>query len=396
MNRRPASHYDVVVVGARCAGAATALLLARAGARVALVDRAAPGTDTLSTHAFMRAGVIQLQRWGLLGDVVAAGTPAVRRTVFWYGDRSFPVAVKPYGGVDALYAPRRTVLDPILVDAARAAGADVHFGVSVVDVDRAPGGRVVGVRAHDRSRAPLRIGARIVVGADGIRSTIADAVQAAVYRRARAASAFVYTHTRGLASDGYEWFYGNGATAGLIPTNAGETCAWVGAPSLRFRRELARDVPGAFWRVLGEASPGLAARVADAVAPRQFRTFPGVAGYLRQPCGPGWALVGDAGYFKDPISAHGMSDALRDAEILARAITAALTTNVPEAVALRGYHATRDALSAALFDVTERISTYEWNTTTIEPELRTLSAAMTDEVDYLVGLDDLQPGRLAG
>src|SRR5438445_616320 len=132
------THYDVVVVGARCAGAATAMLLARNGLDVALVDRApAAGTDTLSTHALMRAGVIQLQRWGLLDQVVAAGTPAIRRTVFHYGDAATTVALKPFGGVDALYAPRRTVLDPLLVDAARDAGADVVFGMSVTGVGRA-------------------------------------------------------------------------------------------------------------------------------------------------------------------------------------------------------------------------------------------------------------------
>src|SRR6058998_1057956 len=122
------SEYDVVVVGARCAGAATAMLLARAGLRVALLDRAASGSDTLSTHALMRTGVVQLQRWGLLDRVVAAGTPGIRQTVFRYGDATTTVAIKPSGGVDALYAPRRTVLDPILVDAARGAGADVTFG----------------------------------------------------------------------------------------------------------------------------------------------------------------------------------------------------------------------------------------------------------------------------
>src|SRR5947208_8325735 len=105
--------YDVVAVGARCAGAATAMLLARDGLRVALLDRTAAGTDTLSTHAFMRAGVVQLHRWGLLDRVVAAGTPPVRSTVFHYDDAATTVAVKPYGAVDALYAPRRTVLDPI-------------------------------------------------------------------------------------------------------------------------------------------------------------------------------------------------------------------------------------------------------------------------------------------
>src|SRR3954447_8102767 len=105
--------WDVVVVGARVAGAATAMLLARAGLRVLCVDRSRYGSDTLSTHALMRGGVIQLDRWGLLPALEAAGTPAVRRTVFHYGDESYGVSIRPSGGVDALFAPRRTVIDTL-------------------------------------------------------------------------------------------------------------------------------------------------------------------------------------------------------------------------------------------------------------------------------------------
>jgi flavin-dependent dehydrogenase len=148
--------YDVVVVGGRCAGAATAMLLARAGVRVALVDRAPAGGDSLSTHALMRAGVIQLHRWGLLDRVIAAGTPAVRHTLFRYGDATTAVSLKPVAGVDALYAPLRSVLDPILVHGAAAAGADLMFGVSVTDVERAGDGRVVGVVGHS---GPVHCGA---------------------------------------------------------------------------------------------------------------------------------------------------------------------------------------------------------------------------------------------
>jgi 2-polyprenyl-6-methoxyphenol hydroxylase-like FAD-dependent oxidoreductase len=112
------SSHDVVIVGARAAGAAAALVLARAGIDVVVVDRSRYGADTLSTHALMRAGVVQLHRWGLLESVIAAGTPAVRKTTFVYADETIPLPIKPSHGVDALYAPRRTVLDPILVDAA--------------------------------------------------------------------------------------------------------------------------------------------------------------------------------------------------------------------------------------------------------------------------------------
>ena len=174
----------MVVVGARCAGAATAMLLARAGVRVALVDWAPAGSDALSTHALMRAGVIQLQRWGLLDRVIAAGTPAVRRTVFRYGDATTAVSLKRVAGVDALYAPRGTVLHPILVDAAAAAGANVLVDISVTDVERALDGRVIGVVGHDHRHERVGVRAAVTIGADGVHSTVAGTVGAAVERQA--------------------------------------------------------------------------------------------------------------------------------------------------------------------------------------------------------------------
>jgi len=134
-------HYDVVIAGARCAGAATALLLARQGARVLVLDKSRYGTDTLSTHALMRGAVVQLHRWGLLPAVAGAGTPPVRSTAFHLADAVTTIAVKPKHGVEALYAPRRRVLDAILADAARSAGADVRFGASLTGLRRdGPGG----------------------------------------------------------------------------------------------------------------------------------------------------------------------------------------------------------------------------------------------------------------
>src|SRR5690242_2512936 len=183
------SHYDVVIAGARPAGAATAMLLARQGARVLLVDRGRYGSDTLSTHALMRGGVLQLSRWGLLDRVIAAGTPAVRHTTFRYVDTTVPIVVKPAHGVDALYAPRRTVLDPMLVDAAAGAGVHVRYGITVTDLVRGDHGRVRGLVGRARDGRPLRVGARVVVGADGIRSTIAERVQAPLERAGTAVAA---------------------------------------------------------------------------------------------------------------------------------------------------------------------------------------------------------------
>ena len=144
--------YDVVVVGARAAGAATAMLLARRGLRVLAVDRGAYGTDTLSTHALMRAGVFQLAAWGLLERIEAADTPRVRRTVFHYEDEVIDIPIKPRDGVPGLFAPRRTVLDRVLVDAAVEAGADVRHRVRLADLAPRPRRACGGCRPAGRGR----------------------------------------------------------------------------------------------------------------------------------------------------------------------------------------------------------------------------------------------------
>jgi flavin-dependent dehydrogenase len=390
--------FDVVVVGARCAGAATALLLARAGARVALVDRGDEGRDTLSTHAFTRAGVLQLHRWGLLDRIRAAGTPPVRRTVFRYGDASTVVTLRSVGGVDALYAPRRTVLDPILVDAARAAGARVAYGARVTGVTSDPDGRVTGVAGRGPDGRPFELAATWTVGADGVHSRLARSVGAPVEQRGRHASAFLFGYLAGLEADAYEWCYAPGAASVVIPTNDGQACVSVAAPPARLRAEVALGACAAFHRLLGEASPELAARVAAAATPLHLRVFPGLPGFARRPWGPGWALVGDAGYYKDPISSHGMSAALRDAELLARALVVALEHQGSGGPALREFHRTRDRLSRRLFEVTDEIASYHWDTRSIEHLLRSLSAAMSDEVEHLLGLGPpaVAAARLAG
>ncbi|MGH8869089.1 MAG: FAD-dependent oxidoreductase [Actinomycetes bacterium] len=200
--------YDVIVVGARVAGSATAMLLARAGLRVLVLDAARRGSDMVSTHAFMRGGVVQLHRWGLLDRVVASGTPAVRRTVFHYGDQQVPVGLKPVGGTDGLYAPKRTVLDPLLAAAAEESGAEMRFGVRVDALTRDGTGRVTGVRGRDRAGRPVEARARVVVGADGVRSLVARAVDAPVLARGSGAGAGMLAYVEGVHADGFQWLYG--------------------------------------------------------------------------------------------------------------------------------------------------------------------------------------------
>jgi flavin-dependent dehydrogenase len=261
MSTRNTPHYDVVIAGARCAGAATALLLARQGARVLLLDRSRYGTDTLSTHALMRGAVLQLHRWGLLDRVIAEGTPPVRSTTFHLPDAVSTVEIKPKHGVQALYAPRRIVLDAILADAARSAGVDVRFGTSVTGLRRDRTGRVTGITGR-AGPADLEVGADLVVGADGRRSTIARCVGARAARVAPASSAVIYRYFRDDAVAGYHWHYAAGSAAGVIPTNEGLACVFAATSAERLRRDLGGGADAAMRGILARAAPELADRLA--------------------------------------------------------------------------------------------------------------------------------------
>jgi 2-polyprenyl-6-methoxyphenol hydroxylase-like FAD-dependent oxidoreductase len=380
--------FDVIVVGARVAGAATAMLLARAGLEVLCIDKSRYGSDTLSTHALMRGGVQLLHRWGLLDDLVAAGTPPVRRTVFHYGDDSVGVSIKPSGGIDALYAPRRTLIDALLVDAAVRAGAVVAFGATVTGLDRDDDGRVTGVVISSRRGATERIArAPLVIGADGRNSLVAREVGAVPIASGRAASSFLYGYWANVSTAGYEWFYSPGLAAGAIPTNAGLTCLFIGSrPAFLDAAVPMHGASAVFDRLAAPAGlpPGI--EVADRVGSiRYARGLP--AGYLRAAHGPGWALVGDAGHWLDPMSTHGMTSALRDAALLARAILSATPSGVQLPRALMEYQAVRDQLSLPMMAVTEEIASYTWDLTRIRALLRSLSSAMTDEVETLAAVD---------
>jgi 2-polyprenyl-6-methoxyphenol hydroxylase-like FAD-dependent oxidoreductase len=363
--------YDVVVAGARCAGASTAMLLARQGARVLVVDPMRPGSDTLSTHALMRGAVLQLHRWGLLDAIRAAGTPTIRTTTFHYDDETIEVRIKPRDGVDGLYAPRRTVLDPLLLRAAKAAGATVALGSAVIDVAMDPTGRVRGATVAGPDRRARFVAADLVIGADGVHSRVARLVRAPIERAAEHSTASIYGYRRDLGLDGFHWFYQVGASVGAIPTNDGDTCVFVSVPPARFEAARRSGLELLYREVLRKASLDLADRVARSFSAGKLRAFAGVTGFIRRSAGPGWALVGDAGYFKDPLTAHGITDALRDAELLARAVGAGTDE------ALTEYQATRDRLIDGLFTVTDRIASFAWDL----EEAKALHLALSKEMN---------------
>jgi flavin-dependent dehydrogenase len=367
--------HDVIIVGARVAGAATAMLLARQGLRVLLVDRDRYATDTLSTHALMRGSVFLLSRWRVLSRVIEAGTPAVRQTRFDFGTDSVTVSIKPTHGVDALYAPRRTVLDRALVDAAESAGADIRYGLSVTGLLRDESGRIIGIHGHDRAGAAFTARARMTVGADGTRSIVAREAGATTLRTGAGSGAIIYGYWSQFCVDGYEWFYRPGHSAGVIPTNAGEVCVFAGVPAHQLTRS---DLRATYHRLLTTTTGGAGGRLTQARPPSRLHTWIGRPGYIRQAHGPGWALIGDAGSFLDPLSTHGITDALRDAETLARCLTRTGTFDD-----LDEFAATRARVTSAMFEVVDRIAGYGWDLPQLRTHLLELSSAMSTELELI-------------
>jgi 2-polyprenyl-6-methoxyphenol hydroxylase-like FAD-dependent oxidoreductase len=351
---------DAVVVGARVAGAATALLLARAGHDVMVLDRTSFPSDTLSTHSISRSGVVQLHRWGLLDAVLDSGAPAIRSVTFHGPDGSATRTVKARAGVDHLVAPRRHILDPIVADAAAASGATVAFGVSVAGVRRDGAGRAVGVTGRDRHGRLVEIDARVVIGADGLRSRVARAVDAPVVESRTPSGATHYAYVAGLPWDGIEFFVSDGALTGVFPTHGGEACIWVctSAGTARAARRTTRTPGDAFDALIARTAPALAARLRHGHRTSPVRSAVGLPNQARAAAGPGWALVGDAGYHRDPITGHGISDAFRDADLLATAVDAGLRGDVPMADALAGYGRERDAARREIFDITCALSLF--------------------------------------
>jgi 2-polyprenyl-6-methoxyphenol hydroxylase-like FAD-dependent oxidoreductase len=377
--------FDVVIVGARCAGAATALLLARAGARVLVVDRALQGSDTTSTHALMRGGVLQLHRWGVLPAIVEAGTPAVRSTTFSYPEQDITVAIEPKFGVSALYAPRRPLLDRVLVDAAIASGVEVRYGVRVDDLTRDRDRRVTGIMMWANGMRQ-RIEADLVIGADGLYSTVAQAVGAADLVVGRHSAAFLYSYWENLPVDGYYWRFQSGVSLGAIPTNDEATGLFVSVSTDRFRAEVqGSDSSALYRRLIREASPEVDARVASARQVEGVHGFGGHHGFIKRATGPGWALIGDAAYFKDPLTAHGITDALRDAELLARAIVRGTDE------ALIDFESTRLDLSRRMLEISDEIASFAWTDSDVQSLHRAFSTEMSREVRTLAAMEPLAP-----
>jgi flavin-dependent dehydrogenase len=348
--------YDAIIVGARCAGSATAIHLARRGYRVLVVDRATFPSDTISTHLVHPVGVAALARLGLVERLAATGCPPIRTYGYDFG--SVTICGEPGTAESPVaYSPRRTILDKLLVDAAVEAGAEVREDFKVDEL-LSEAGHIVGIRGRLKNRVqPIVERAHVVVGADGRHSLVAATVRPEQYDEKQPMLALYYTYWSGLPCGTHFQTYIRGNRGlGLMPTHDGLTLTICGWPAIEFeanRRDLEGQIQEVFSRV-----PEVAARVREATreAPIAGALVPN---YFRKPYGPGWVLVGDAGYIRDAITAQGITDALMSAERCAAALHEVLSGARSFEEALRGYQEDRDRRVRPMYELTSQVATLE-------------------------------------
>jgi 2-polyprenyl-6-methoxyphenol hydroxylase-like FAD-dependent oxidoreductase len=379
--------FDVIVVGARCAGAPTAMLLAQRGYRVLVVDRASFPSDTISTHILHPLGVRALSRWGLLDSLAVTGCPPMHTYVFDFG--AFTLSGAP-GTTEApvAYCPRRTILDKILVDAAARSGAEIREGFVVEEI-LTEDGSVIGIKGRTKLGDAVVERARVVVGADGLRSRVAEAVHPERYDEKPPLLAGYYAYWSGLPLDGrFENYSRMRRGFAAAPTHDGLTMVIVGWPYAEFA-ENKRDIEGHYLKTI-QLAPAFADRLRGA---RQESRFVGmtVPNFFRKPYGPGWALVGDAGYIRDFITGQGMMDAFHDAELCADALDSALSGARPFEDAMSEYQLRRDARVKAMYELTCQLATLE----PPPPEMQQLLAEICGNQSAMDGFARMNAGTLS-
>jgi flavin-dependent dehydrogenase len=346
--------FDAIIVGARCAGSPTALLLARKGYKVLLVDRAKfPSDMPLSTHYLHQSGAAAMKRWGLLDRLAATGCPPITHDYFDYGAFSLSGPVPAVDGVTTAFAPRRIVLDELLVRAAAEAGAEVREGFSMRELvweDDC----VAGIRGSQGGGETVTEKARIVIGADGMNSAVAKAVNAPVEKAGAALEGGWYAYWSGVPMQGWHlWLRPDRV---IFAYNTHDNLALVGvAFAIKDVEAVREDVERHHSETLREHAPDLWARME--AGRRESRYVGGaIPSFLRRPHGPGWALVGDAGYQKDPCTASGITDAFRGAEWLADAVDAGLSGREQMDRALAAYEEKRNRTEMPYFELTTQLA----------------------------------------
>ncbi|MGW1893052.1 FAD-dependent oxidoreductase [Streptomyces sp. NPDC002004] len=334
--------YDVIVVGARCAGASTAMLFARAGYRVLMVDRAEFPRDTLSTLYIHQPGVALLRRWGVLDKVIATGCPPLDRAVYQCADIRIEGCSLPVDGHRPAYAPRRHLLDEILADAAVAAGAEFRQGCTVTDVLCDDEGQANGVRCRTADGRETEEHARLVVGADGMRSRVAGLVDSRITVEHPAATCAYYTYWEGV-TDRFELYEAPGRWVGTVPTNDNATLIAAYFPQNAFD-QVRKDAMGSYLEAIRTTAPELHHKIASKSPLERLHGTGDQRNYFREAAGLGWALVGDAGHHKDSITARGITDAFRQAQLLADCVGGDLADPEKLLDALEEYAVQRDEM----------------------------------------------------
>lgn len=349
--------YDAIVVGARCAGAPTAMLLARKGYKVMLADRGTfPSDMPFSNHYVHQTGSSLLKKWGLLDRLAATNCPPIKNNVWNYGDFTLTGAPISANGTADAYAPRRVRLDPILVEAAVEAGVELREGFSAQEVifenDRA-----VGIRGNQHDGGMVSEKARVVIGADGMFSMVAKAVRAPEYSNKPALEGSWYSYWSGVKMKGWQlWLRPHRV---MFSYNTNDDLALVGVafpaaelPAVR------RDIEGNYMKSIREFTPDLAEQLSR--GRRESRFVGGaIPGYFRRPYGPGWALVGDAAYQKDPCTASGITDAFKAADLMADAIDDGLSGRRPMEQAIADYEQKRNEKETPYFELTTQLASLE-------------------------------------
>jgi flavin-dependent dehydrogenase len=335
--------YDVIVVGARCAGAPTAMLLARAGRQVLVLERARFPRDTLSTHYLHLPAVARLADWSLLDRLRATGCPPMPRSVYEVADVRLAGSAPAYRGQDAAYAPRRHVLDTLLARAAAEAGAEVREGCTVTGLLRDADGRVTGVEYRDAGPGGTvrREHASLVVGADGMRSGGGRRAGAAPPTQDPKLTCAYYSYWEDLPAD-FELYQQPGRWVGALRTHDDATLVVTYFPQAKLPQVRA-DLEASYLDNIARAAPTLFERMRSARRVERIHGSADQQNFFRQAAGPGWALVGDAGHHKDSITARGITDAFFQADLLASAVAGILDDPQRLDAALKRYGKERDA-----------------------------------------------------
>ena len=380
------SKYDAIVVGARCAGSPTAMLLARKGYRVLVVDRATFPSDTVSTHVVQPLAVAALARWGLRDRLAATGCPPIHTYNFDFG----PVTISGLPGTKDSpvgSCPRRIILDKLLVDAAGEAGAEIREGFTVEEI-LIEDGLVAGIKGHSQGGNTVTERARIVIGADGWHSLVAAAVGRNNNEKLLLLAAY-YSYWSGLPVDGrFQLYVRPNRGFGALPTHDGLTIVVGGWPQSEFAANK-HDVEGNFLKML-QMVPAFAEKIHGGKREARFAGA-SLPNYFRKPYGPGWVLVGDAGYIKDSITAQGINDAFHDAERVATALDLAFTRARSFDDVMGEYQRARDAHVLPMYKFTCQLAALQ----PPSPEMQQLFGAIARSQQAMDGFAQMNAGTIS-